>query len=62
MWIPWIGDHYNERKLLILGESCYSWQSANGTIEEPQPDRPKMVVQTQPNDPPEPIPFMVKLT
>jgi hypothetical protein len=62
MWTPWIGKHYHARNLLILGESCYSWQGANGTIEEPQPDHPKMLVETQLNDPPEPIPFMVKLT
>lgn len=35
VWIPWRGPFYDDRRTLIVGESCYNWQGSHGT-ERPQ--------------------------
>ena len=41
---PWVGEHYNETRLLLLGESAYSWQDENGQWQRPTPDLPTEIV------------------
>jgi hypothetical protein len=43
MWEPWIGQHYSERRTLLLAESCYDWD-ADGVSHKPQPDHPTFIV------------------
>jgi hypothetical protein len=43
MWKPWIGNSYLARRTLILGESCYDWDSL-GVTYQPQPNHPCVVV------------------
>jgi hypothetical protein len=38
---PWRGSHYDDTKILILSESAYSWQGADGSIGNPSPTHPK---------------------
>lgn len=32
---PWVGSAYGDKRLLLLGESTYSWLDQNGTVREP---------------------------
>lgn len=41
---PWVGKQYGETKLLLLGESAYSWQDKNGQWQHPTPDLPTEMV------------------
>ena len=41
---PWVGKHYDETKLLLLGESAYSWQDENDKLLDPSPDLPTDMV------------------
>jgi len=41
---PWIGKHYSTTRLLLLGESCYSWEK-DGKPEHPTLDHPSCVVE-----------------
>lgn len=34
MWIPWVGEHYDATRLLLLGESAYSW-TVDGKVVHP---------------------------
>jgi hypothetical protein len=40
MWNPWMGKNYGKRKLLILGESCYSWINDVNEISHPSDNHP----------------------
>ena len=40
----WIGKHYNETKLLLLGRSAYSWQDENGQWRHPTLNHPTETV------------------
>ena len=41
MWDPWIGPGYKDRRLLLLGESCYSWvDKSTGELCHPDIDHP----------------------
>src|SRR5271155_2427917 len=44
MWKPWKGQNYKTRRLLLLGESCYSWIDSDGTVCHPQPEHPATMV------------------
>ena len=62
MWEPWIGSEYSQRKLLLLGESCYHWRGEDGELIHPQPDHPQMLVRWAMDDPPTNQRFMAKVT
>jgi hypothetical protein len=36
MFAPWLGSNYSATRLLLLGESCYSWDE-NGVRRSPSP-------------------------
>lgn len=61
MWMPWQGQGYAARKLLLLGESCYSWRE-NGELIHPQPDHPVMLAEWAMAEPNTTIGFLRKLT
>lgn len=43
---PWVGEHYHydETKLLLLGESAYSWRNEKNKLRHPTPDLPTTMV------------------
>lgn len=41
---PWVGKHYNETRLLLLGESAYAWEDENGQRWAPTLDHPTELV------------------
>ena len=41
---PWVGKHYNETKLLLLGRSAYSWQDENRQWRHPTLNHPTETV------------------
>ena len=43
---PWIGNHYDcsETKLLLLGQSAYSWRNEKNKLRHPTPDLPTEMV------------------
>lgn len=41
---PWVGEHYDETRLLLLGESAYSWRDGNNQLRDPTPDLPTEMV------------------
>ena len=41
---PWIGEHYDETGLLMLGESAYSWLDENNKLRDPGDDLPTEMV------------------
>lgn len=41
---PWIGKHYDETGLLLLGESAYSWLDEDDRLRNPSPDLPTEMV------------------
>ena len=61
MWTPWQGQNYEARRLLLLGESCYSWRE-NGELIHPQPDHPVMLAEWAMAEPNTSISFLRKLT
>lgn len=61
MWLPWQGTNYAARRLLLLGESCYSWRE-NETLVHPQPDHPIMLAEWAMAEPNDSIGFLRKLT
>ena len=61
MWIPWRGPVYDDRRMLIVGESCYNWDGPHG-IECPQMYHPVALVSEQLTEPASPNRFMVKLS
>jgi len=44
MWEPYLGTSFKDRRLLLLGESCYSWIDKAGERCHPQQDHPKLTV------------------
>ncbi len=44
-WIPWRGDDYESSRLLLLGESAYSWFDRQGNRIEPSPSHSRDIVQ-----------------
>lgn len=38
-WIPYEGEHYHKTRLLLLGESAYSWRE-NNDLQDPSIDLP----------------------
>lgn len=61
MWEPWVGSSYAQRRLLLLGESCYSWRE-DGELVHPQPDHPQMLAKWAMSEPNGSISFLRKLT
>ena len=61
MWTSWEGELYRDRRLLILGESCYDWVE-DGDVMQPQHDHPITLVNGQLKDPREQYRFMTMLT
>jgi len=51
MWTPWIGCDYDSHRLLLLGESCYSWDGEDGVVVHPQPNHPEVIVREALGDP-----------
>ena len=49
-FIPCRGNRYDETRLLLLGESAYSWQDKNGIWHDPEPKLPKQLVDEQIKD------------
>jgi len=43
MFEPWIGKHYRDTGLLLLGESSYSWE-VDGRKVSPSPQHPQDLV------------------
>ena len=41
---PWIGKHYDETRLLLLGESAYAWWDENDQRRDPTLDHPTEMV------------------
>jgi len=37
-WHPWVGKNYEATRLLLLGESAYSWREEDGTLQHPSPN------------------------
>lgn len=65
MFIPWQGEGYSTRRLLILGESAYGWEDDDGVCHEPQSDHSSFIVRTIVEDfdaMRANIPFMTKIT
>ena len=44
MWEPWVGAGYEDRRVLLLGESCCDWRDRSGVMQYPQVDHPSMIV------------------
>jgi hypothetical protein len=61
MWVPWQGVNYPARRLLLLGESCYSWRE-NGELIHPEPHHPVNLAEWAMAEPDTPIRFLRKLT
>ena len=47
---PWVGNHYDETRLLLLGESAYSWRDENNELQHPTLDHPTIMVNEVLND------------
>ena len=43
-WTPWIGPAYDQRRLLILGESFYLLEDERGVLSPPAKDQPVKLV------------------
>lgn len=43
-FLPWVGEYYDKIKLLLLGESAYSWQDENDQWRHPTPNHPMEMV------------------
>ena len=41
---PWVGKHYRETRLLLLGESAYSWRDETNKLCHPTPDLPTEII------------------
>jgi hypothetical protein len=68
MFEPWIGPHYDATRLLLLGESAYSWTGRDSTLQHPTPDHCRKLVEwvvgglEECRSGPEKLPFMVKVS
>jgi hypothetical protein len=68
MFEPWIGPHYDATRLLLLGESAYSWTDCDSTLQHPTPDHCRKLVEwvvggfEECRSGPEKLPFMVKVS
>lgn len=62
MWEPWVGSGYGERRMLLLGESCYDWLGEGGELIRPQPDHPTMLAKWAMESPPTKQRFVAKVT
>ncbi len=51
MWEPWVGSKFEEKRILILGESCYDWIDGNGAEQVCQPNHPILVIHAMRQDP-----------
>ena len=63
---PWVGEHYgeSESRLLLLGESAYSWRDENNKLQHPTLDLPTEIVNEVLDDfeNADNMPFMKKLS
>ena len=41
---PWIGEHYDETGLLLLGQSAWSWRDEKNKLQHPTPNLPTIMV------------------
>ena len=41
---PWVGENYDETRLLLLGESAYSWPDENSKLCHPTLNHPTIMV------------------
>ena len=62
MWQPWIGAKFEQKRILILGESCFDWLNDDGAEQICQPDHPITVVEGMRSDPRDGAATMHKLT
>jgi hypothetical protein len=45
MWEPYLGMNFEDRRLLLLGESCFSWiDEVTGELRHPQPGHPGLTI------------------
>jgi hypothetical protein len=45
MWEPYLGMNFKDRRLLLFGESCFSWiDEATGEHRHPQPNHPSLTI------------------
>ncbi len=44
-WIPWRGEDYGKSRLLLLGESAYSWDDKKGGHVNPSPSHSRDIVE-----------------
>ena len=61
MWQAWQGNRYRERRIMLLGESCYDWRE-DGTLVRPLPNHPINIVRDAIEGPPGSSRFMTCLT
>lgn len=61
MWRPWLGNRFDERKILLLGESCYDWREGEKLLR-PSPEHPIDIVDDAIDNPPGSGRFMTCLT
>jgi hypothetical protein len=45
MFTPWLGPYFYQTRLLILGESAYSWNDDAGKLCVPKQDHPSLLVE-----------------
>jgi hypothetical protein len=50
MFTPWKGHEFHGTRLLILGESAYSWEDDSGILREPGPDHSILLVEDAKKD------------
>ena len=62
MWQPWIGSRFSERRILLLGESCYDWEDEHGVRFEPKPNHPVEVIEAVRRNPKHGAATIKKLT
>ena len=56
MWKPWIGSGYQERRVLILGESFYNWREPDsGALITPENDMPLEIADCAMTNPEKPV-------